>query len=228
MNNNSKRVLIAFAVSVIVLLSIFLLLNRTPIAIAGFIFSLLAPGIYFGMMYMTAAGTRGKYITNTAFILQARSYAFWNLAVCVVFVLMDQCGIWHAPAAVFCVIQLILLALFVWRYLAMDAGQEEIHNVEKKVKVNVVNWKMIEADVRNIKESASAKYHKDIDSVIDAIRYADPMSCPELVNIDDSIKDNVLALELAVQKNDDDNVSMTVMKILRLIKERNMKTKILK
>ena len=56
MNNNSKRVIVAFAVSVIVLLSIFLLLDKTPVAIAGFIFSLFAPGAYFGMMYMTAAG----------------------------------------------------------------------------------------------------------------------------------------------------------------------------
>lgn len=228
MNNYSKRVLAAFGIAVIVLLSLFLMTNKSSLAIAAFCFSIVAVGVFFGMMFMTAAGSRSQYLLNAAFVFQARSYCFLNLFVCGIALILEQYEIWNVPVSIFCVVQIILLALFGWRYLAMDAGKEEISRIDKEVKIKVTNWKLIEADLRNIKECADTKYHKEIDQTIDAVRYADPMSNEALVSLDEAIKDCAVALEFAVQKKEDDTVSMTVMKILRLVKERNTKAKILK
>ena len=228
MNNHQKRLIFGFAIAILVLTALFLLLTKTALAITAYCFSLLAPIMFFGTLLLVASGTKNKYITNVAFPIQARSYSSLNLIVCGIFVLLEQTGLWGIPAGWFAFIQIILIALFAWRILAMDAGQEEILRVEKNVQLKTTNWKMIGADVEALKNEAPDACRKDLQGVIDSIRYADPMTCPELESIDESIKDNVLQLELKIKEQKMEDVSLICMKIQRQIKDRNTRAKILK
>ena len=208
MNNHQKRLLIGFFIAVGVLTALFLLLEKTPLAITAYCFSLLAPAVFFGMLGKVASGTKRNYITNAAFPLCMYPYCLCNLAVCGSFTLLDQ-FLWSIPVGWFIFIHIVLIAFFAWRFLTLDAGQEEIERIEKNVRLKTLNWKMIAADVESLKNAVPNIYHQDLQNVIDAIRYADPMSCEELANLDDEIK-------------------MLCLKIQRQIKERNTKSKILK
>lgn len=226
MDNNKKRLIFGFFIAILVLTALFLLLTKNQLVITAYCFSLLAPVMFFGTLWLVASGTKNQYITNAAFPIQAYSYSALNLFVCVIFVLMDQTGVWSISSGWFAFIHIVLIALFAWRILAMDAGQEEIERVGKKVQLKTMNWKMIGADVETIKNVAPNECRKDIQQVIDAIRYADPMSCSELESLDEAIKDNVLQLEIKVKERKIEDVSLICMKIQRQIKDRNTRTKI--
>lgn len=228
MNNHQKRLIFGFIIAILVLVALFLLLTKTPVTITAFCFSLLAPVMFFGTLWLVASGTKNKYITNAAFPIQAYSYSSLNLIICGIFVILDETGIWSIPAGWLAFIHIILIALFAWRILAMDAGQEEIERVGKKVQLKVTNWKMIGADVETIKAEAPESCRKSLQEVIDAIRYADPMTCPELESLDEAIKDQVLQLEIKIREPKTEDISLICMKMLKQIKDRNTRAKILK
>ena len=186
----------------------------------------------FGTLWLVASGTKSKYITNAAFPIQAYTYGVLNLVICAVFVLLDRTGVCidhgGTPAGFFSFVHLLLIAWFASRFLTMDSGQEEIERVERNVKLMVTNWKMIVIDVKTIKSEAPESCRKDLQNVIDAIRYADPLTCPELEPLDQSIKDHVFQLEQTVKEGKLDEVSPLCMRIQRLIRDRSTKAKILK
>ena len=222
MNNHQRRLIIGFIIDVLVLVALFLLLEKSAVVITAFCFSLLAPVMLFGTLWLVASGTKSKYITNAAFPIQAYTYGVLNLVICAVFVLLDRTGVWSISAGWFSFVHILLIAWFAWRFLAMDSGQEEIERVERNVNLMVTNWKMIGADVETIKREAPESCRKD------AIRYADPMTCPELEPLDQSIKDHVFQLEQTVREGKLDEVSPLCMRIQRLIRDRSTKAKILK
>lgn len=228
MNNNQKRLIFGFVITILVLTALFLLLTKTSLAITSYCFSLLAPIMFFGTIWLVASGSKNKYITNAAFPIQACSYCVLNLIVCGIFVILDQTCIWSIPVGWFAFIHIILIAFFAWRVLAMDAGQEEIEKVGKNVQLKTTNWRMIGADVEFLKNNAPEICPKELQDVIDAIRYADPMTCPELELLDEAIKDSVLQLELNFKEQKIEDVSLICLKIQKQIKDRNTRAKILK
>ena len=228
MNNNQKRLIIGFAVAVAVLTALFVLLPKTALVITAYCFSLLAPAALFGTLWLVASGSRKKYITNAAFPLQAYSFCSLNLILCVIFPALEQTGVWTMPAGWFAFLHIVLIARFVWRFLAMDAGQEEIGRVEKNVQLKTVSWKTIGADVESIKSEAPEECRGEIQKVIDAVRYADPMTCPELESFDDTVRECVLQLEMKVKQGKAEEVPLICMKIQKLIRDRNTRSKILK
>ncbi|MBR7131022.1 MAG: hypothetical protein IKC82_03405 [Lentisphaeria bacterium] len=228
MNNHQKRLLIAGGIAIGVLTALFILLDKTPVAITAYCFSLLAPAVICAMLWKVAAGSRKDYITNAAFPLQMYSYCIINLLINGIFVLLDQTGIWSIHAGWLVFIHILLIAFFAWRFLAMDAGQEEIRRVEKSIQIKRVNWKMIAADVAALKNDSPDPCRKDLQDVIDAINYADPVTCDELLTLDEQIKDNVSLLELKLREENPGEVSLICLKIQRQIKDRNTRAKLLK
>ena len=228
MTNNQKRILLAGLIAAGVLTALFLLLTPTPVAIAAFCFSLIAPVALCGTLWKTSSGTKNNYILNAAFPLQMYTYAILNLTICGIFVLLDQLDIWRIGVGWFILLHLILIAFFAWRLIAMDAGQEEIEKVEKQVKITRVSWKIISADVEALKNNAPAEYHRDLQNIIDAINYADPMSCDEVAALEEAIKDNVIQLELKLRAPQAEEITAICLKIQRQIKDRNTRLKMLK
>jgi hypothetical protein len=227
MDNNYKRLTAGFIIAVLVLTAIFLVLPKTGLVITAYLFSLLAPTFLLLMMWKLATGTKAHYITDAAFVIQATRYVVLNIACSTIFVVLEQLDM-KISVAVLALFHIILIAVFTWRMLAMDAGQEQILVVEEKVRKYTFNWRMLTADVESIKTNAPAEYHKNIQEVIDKIRYADPMSCPEIAEYEEAIKDNVMLLEHKIQNGTPDEVTVLCLKIQKQIADRNNRLKLFK
>ena len=228
MNNHQRRLLLGFVIAVLVLTALFLILTKTPLVITAYCFSLLAPVMFFGTLLLVTAGTKNQYITNAAFPLQAYTYAGLNIVLCVLIVLSAHFELWTMPVKWFIFVHILLLAFFAWRVLAMDSGREEIEQVGKTVQQKVRNWKTIGTEVESLKSETPESCRKALQDVIDAIRYADPMSSPELEPLDEAIRENVLRLELKIQEQKAEDVSLICLKIQKQIKDRSARAKLLK
>lgn len=228
MNNHQKRLIFGFAIAILVLTALFLQLTKTPLAITAYLFSLLTPIMFFGTLWLAASSTKNKYITNAAFPLQAYTYCVLNLFCGILLTALEQFGIWNIPVGWFCFIQIILLAFFAWRILAMESGQEVIEQVEKTVKSQTANWKLIRLEIETIKETAPEVCLKDIQSVIDAVRYADPMSCPEIEEMDQMIRLKLHLLERKLQEGKNEEIPAACAEICSQIKIRNTRLKLFK
>ena len=228
MDNHFKRIAAAFVIGILVLTAVFIVLPKTGLVITAYLFSLLAPTFLLIVFWRLASGTKQHYITDAAFPIQAFRYTCCNLACSVIFVFLEQINLWKIPVGVFALLQIIIVAVFTWLILAMDAGQEEILLVEERVRKKTFDWKLLQADIETIKGDAPAEYRKDIQAVIDAVRYADPMTCPEVADIEEAIRDNVLLLENKIQNGTADEVAILCAKIQKQIKNRNNRIRLFK
>ena len=228
MNNHQRRLLTGFIIAVLVLTALFLILPKTPLVITAYCFSLLAPVMFFGMLLLVTTSTKKQYITNAAFPLQASTYAGLNISICVLIVLLAHFEIWTMAPKWFALVHILLIAFFAWRVLAMDSGREKIEQVGGTAQQKVQNWKMIGAEVETLKNNAPESCRKALQDVIDAIRYADPMSTPDLEPLDDAIRENVCQLGTNLKEKKPEDVQAICSAIQKQVKDRSARAKLLK
>ena len=228
MNNHQRRLLLGFVIAVLVLTALFLILTKTPLIITAYCFSLLAPIMFFGSLYLVTTSTKNQYITNAAFPLQAYSYAGLNISICVLIVLLANFEIWTMSVKWFALVHILLIAFFAWRVLAMDSGREKIEQVGRTAQQKVQNWKMIGAEVETLKNEAPESCRKALQDVIDAIRYADPMSSPDLEPLDEAIRENVRQMGTKLKEGKTEEVSDICIEIQKQVKDRSARAKLLK
>jgi hypothetical protein len=227
MDNHKKRLFLGFVIALVVLTAVFAVCPKTALVITAYCFSLLAPTALLLGLLKISGGNKNQYITNAAFVVQIYKYAIWNVVICGFFVLLGLL-IWSIPAGIFAVIQIILAAIYGWRILAMGSAQEVIQQVEQNVKVKTFNWQLIRADIERLKSNAPAANQAEISKVAEDIRYADPMSCPEVADLEEAIKANIVQLELKIQAQTTDEISAICMKLQKQVQERNMRLKMFK
>ena len=228
LNRNKIRVLLGAFIALLVLTALFILVEKTSLAITGYCFGILAIIEFFGTIYLVAAGNRNAYLTNAAFPLVSIKYIIANITCSVIFTFIEQIGIWTIPVGWFAFIQIVLIAVFSYLILSMDAGQEEIINTGNAVAEKVFNWKTLLIETENIITSVPAEYKKFVVEVHDSIRYADPMTPEGLQKTDDSIRKNILVMRELIEQKEFDEVEAMCGEILQQIKERNVKVKMSK
>ncbi|MDR0905079.1 MAG: hypothetical protein LBN00_02685, partial [Oscillospiraceae bacterium] len=150
-----------------------------------------------------------------------------EVIVSAVFVLFEQIGTFSLPIVWFILIQVVILAIFAIRTLTLKAGQEIIENRGAVVAEKVFVWKSLIVDVETIMQS-TPEFSKDIKPVVDAIKYSDPMSNPQLAEYEDAIKDSIIRLNQAAIEKEADRVSELCVTLQRQIKDRNNRVKLLK
>ena len=228
MNSHQRRVLAGFIIAVLILTALFILLTKNPLIITAYCFSLLAPIIFFGTLLFITSGTPNKYITNAAFPIQASYYGGVNIISCILFCVLDQTGVWSIAVGWFAFIHITLIALWTWRILAMDSGQEEIHKVEKNIRQKTDAWKIILADIAALKQETPGNCQKIIQDVAEAIRYSDPVSCQELKYIEEEIYADIRLLKAMIKEEKTEDISKICLKVQNAIKNRNNRLKLLK
>lgn len=227
-NNHRIRLFAGFFIVELIFTGFFLLIPKTPVVITSYCFGLLAPvALLLALLEVTTAEKR-NYITKLVFFPYAITYLVCNWLAGLIFSALDLSGAWSIHAGWLLLIHAIMLAFLAWRYLTLDAGSEQIEELGAKVAAKVINWKMIGADVENLKNNAPGHCHNDLQAVIDAIRYADPMSHEMMQDFDEAIKDSVLMLEVKLNARQYDEVAMLCLKIQKQIKDRNTRMKLLK
>ncbi|MBO4646705.1 MAG: hypothetical protein J5806_00945 [Lentisphaeria bacterium] len=228
MNSHMKRVLVGGLVAVLVLTALFILVPKTPLVIAGYCFGLLAVVELFGSLLLVAGGSRSAYVTNAAFPMVTYGYAISNLVFSVIIAAVEYFGLWSMPVGWFIFIHIIFAAVLIWRLLAMRSGQEIIEQTGEVVRKKVTNWKRIGAEVEALKGEAPEACRTSLQNVIDAIRYADPMTHPELEDLDAEIRGLVGRLAAELGESKADAAAGTCRELCRKIKARNTQMKMLK
>jgi hypothetical protein len=131
----------------------------------------------------------------------------------------------NIPAVVLVIGQVILLVFFFVMLVLMHSGKEYIENVDKKVAAKRQFIKELLNDLTSIKENAPDEVRRDIQNVIDAVRYSDPMSSDAVAAIENDILDNVTRLG---QQTDSEQIRELCITIIKQIKDRNMRIRNMK
>ena len=228
-NENIIRILLAAVITILIWTAIFIFLPQKGMLVSfGYSFGLLGMVEFFGTLLLWARGGKGKYLTNVAFPLHSKVYLFANILLTVIIVSLHFFGIWTMPVKLFIVLHFLLLGIFLWQLLSMDAGQEKIEEVGRKVDEQSCDWKMFRADADALMDNVSNEFQKDVSAVRDAIRYADPMTPSELKGMDDEIRSQFFALKAAISQKDSKSTHALAVDLQEKIRERGNKLKALK
>lgn len=127
------------------------------------------------------------------------------------------------------VLNSILLGGYLIGLIATDIANEEVENIDKKIKEKVFLIKTLEADLEDIASKATDENTlKTLNDLTEAIRYSDPMSSQQLETIENKIKTKVADLSEAATAADISIMKTICVEIQQLIAERNRKCKAMK
>ena len=133
------------------------------------------------------------------------------------------------PAWIGAIICLVLLAVFIIASAKAVAAEKLISQIDENVKNKTAFIKMATLDAQTICNRATNESMKaSVNKVYEALRYSDPMSSSELIDVEQKISASLNDLKIAVE-NDKSKAAANVVNILLIqIKERNAKCKALK
>ena len=228
MNKNIVRITVGAALGIVLIFILVFLLRSTLliwIAFAWSVWALLAFSLALGFW---AKGRQTRYVLNFAYPAVVSGYLSSILVVSAVFVILEQLYIFSIPYGWFCLIQLAVTAFFAWRLQAMDDGRQAILNVEKTVKCNSVNWKVMITEITAVAERSSAADRDRVSRAADAVRFADPMEHEAVASLTAEIYSCISALGNVVDAGESEKIAGYCDQIERKVKERANKLMILK
>ena len=123
---------------------------------------------------------------------------------------------------------LAIIAVSVWKMLAADAGREEIEKLENSVKQTIFTWKSLQIKTAAIVTQTNGVLKKEAELINDAIRYADPVSLPQLADIENAICTNVDLFSKAIEQNDTEKCKILSEEIIQQVNHRSEMCKFLK
>lgn len=228
MNAYQKRTLIAAFVALLVLTALFILIPKTPIVIAGYLFSILGIVEFFGSLAYLAGSTKKDYLVNTAFPYITRGYAIITIAFSFLIAALDCFELWTMPIGWFIFVQIILAAILIVKFLMIVTGKELIETTGERVSVKYSKWKQLLADVEAVLSTVAPESKNDVIAVRDAVKYADPKSISELDELEQEICSSIAELARLVEDKKTAEVSALCVKIQNQIKDRAKRLQSLK
>lgn len=226
---HNKRIFLAAIIAVIVFTTpLFLLTPVTGLLIAAYIAALGATAAVTAAMYLAANRKSGMFVTTAGLTLVVWHYGTLNLIYSCVILGLYYSGKWQMPIGWFIFGHIIIAAFYGWKLLAADAGREEIEKTEVKVKESISNWKQLQLKTSSLASQAKPPVKKAVESVKDAVRYADPVSAPQLAEIESAIEANIDSLSRSLQAGEEEKTQQLVNELLLQIKQRSDISKSLK
>lgn len=225
MNKHQIRIIIGTAIAISVDAASLYLLSAEPLTIAGFGFTLFAILIFAGTLYRAAGSSKNSWLTNAAFPLATGGYAAFSILFSVVIILLERFNVWIMPAAWFILVQSVLTALCFWKILAMKSGQEIIEDTGRCVQKKTEIWKSVLENAEIILNRTGSASFKEVSAVRDAVRYADPVSAPELEPLENAIAENLIRLRQLADEKKTEEISALCTAILKQISNRNTQVK---
>ena len=134
-----------------------------------------------------------------------------------------------APAWIGAIICVVLAVIFVIASVKAVAAAETVGAIDDKVKAQTQFIKLAVADTEVLMASATTpEIKEEVKKVYEGLRYSDYRSCSELLKFEIRIEDHIDKLKKAVESDDLEMAKTESNELLLLIKERNLKCKILK
>ena len=220
MNSYQKRILAGVGVGIAIVSAVYIPLKKDAVVHTACASLLLAALLSGASLWQLSKSISRDYVTAVAFPLAVKSYLWATIGMAVLFVGLDLADVWSMPFAWYSALQVILIGVTAWKLLAIGAAQEAICHRGEEVREAVSQWMLIQADADAILRAAPAGMRKEISAVRDAIRYADPMSHPDVLEQDDRIVDALRTLRTLAAENKVDEVVALCGNVQNLIRER--------
>ena len=228
MNSYQKRIVAAMVVGLAIVTAVYLPIQKDAVVHTAYGSLLLAIILSGASLWQLSKTTARDYITNVAFPLALKAYLALTIFMAVLFVALDLTGVWSISFLLYVALSVVIIGLTAWKLLAIGAAQEAIQQVGAQVQMNTSNWKLLQADVDAILQSAPAEMRKEITEVREAIRYADPMSRPEVAAQEQELAMGIGQLQELVKDNKADEVKTVCATLQDVIKDRANRLKVLK
>lgn len=222
---NKATAIITSIVFLVLYTLAFFVMERTPITIAAYVVGVLAAILFFaGNNYFIESKTGYPWVAAIPMTLWR--YIITSTLLSGVFVIGEKLiPTFNIPTMVLIIGHVIIFAFFFTMLMLMNTGKEYIENVDQKVAVKRQFIKELSNDLASIMENAPNEVKKDIQTVIDAVRYSDPMSSEGVVAIENDIQDNVTRLSL---QTDTEQIRELCITLVRQIKDRNNRVRNMK
>ncbi len=145
-------------------------------------------------------------------------YLVVQIIALIVFLSIPTLPIWSAVVA--CA---VIAGVFAVCMIASDVGRSEVERVSAKVQEKAFYIKQLQADVKLLAGAETDTTTKSaLTQLAEKIRYSDPMSDEQLVDIEDRIAAKIAELKASTDK------TKIINQLNSLLDERNRKIKILK
>lgn len=132
--------------------------------------------------------------------------------------------IWIPP-----VVCLVIFAIFAVLLISTYSGLKVVESVDEQSKKETAFIYHLTAEAELLaKQVSDADLQTELDSLYEAIRYSDPVSTPEVADVDSRIRGEMDVLKAAVTLNDAGKIHESAQKVSLLIAERNQKCKLSK
>ena len=215
--NKTTAIIVPVVLAVLFTLA-FLMLDKTSITITAYIVGILGSGLFcVGNMYFINVKTGYPWISAIPMTLWR--YIITSTLLSGVFVIGEKLiPTFRIPFLLLLIGHIIIFAFFFVMLTLMHTGKEYVENVDNKVAAKRQFIKELSLNLASIKENAPDEVKKDIQTVIDAVRYSDPMSNDTVAMVEDEIQDNVTRLG---QQTDSEEIRELCITLIKQIKDRN-------
>jgi hypothetical protein len=202
-NETNKKTIFAVSAIIIVLYTLaFFIVRTTPVFITAYIFAIIGVALLcYGNLYFVRL--RSGYPWAAAVPLTMWRYLITSTLLSAVFVIIENIipdflqrfhPALRIPLPIFIIAHLVVLAFYFVMLILMKTGKEHIERVDEKVAVKRLFIQELQVELSSIKENVPVELKKDIQSVIDAVRYSDPMSNEAVAALEDDIQTNVIRM----------------------------------
>jgi hypothetical protein len=135
-------------------------------------------------------GVKNGYPWVAAIPMTLWRYIITSTLLSAVFVIGDNFILTFAiPVIILIIGHILVFAFYFVMLLLLHTGQSYIDETDKKVAVKRQFIKELNTALTIIRDSASEGVKKDIQAVIDAVKFSDPMSHESLSPVEDDIRD---------------------------------------
>ena len=127
------------------------------------------------------------------------------------------------------IVDVLVLAFYAIAITKAVAAADIINTVEHKVKEKTAYIRTLTVDAESLISRAKSDETKALaKKVYEAVRYSDPMSSPQLADIETQIKNEFIAFSDAIKNDDVDLATTSSEELVNLVNDRNSKCKVLK
>ena len=238
LNMKSKLLLIIMAIVFVVFNVIFFLIadsveddinKLNASTIISWVFVVLGFASFLIFSYFNSKGNAGNVpVLRLTLIGHCTVYLIVDFILAAIFTLLGG-FIKDFPIAWTVAIQLIALAVHLVIALLCLFAKETIENVEEKIKKKTAFMDMLRADAAmlpNYCTDAAAK--PEFVKFAEAVRYSDPMSCEALEPIEEKLSLMVEEIKSQLIAGDIEGASANCKVATNVLRERNLKCKVLK
>lgn len=127
------------------------------------------------------------------------------------------------------IVDVLILAFYAIAIVKSVAAADIINTVEHKVKEKTAYIRMLTVDAESLISRAKSDETKALaKKVYEAVRYSDPMSLPQLNDIETQIKNEFAAFSDAIKNDDTVLAESSAEELINLVNDRNNKCIVLK